>query len=229
MNNHLHDFHSRDALHQALSYKIALILKEAIEQEGMALMAVSGGSTPKPFFEMLSRIPLNWERVTVTLVDERWVDEDHPDSNAKLVQEYLLKNHAKAATFIPLKNEVSTPFEGLERCNELSRKLHTPFDVIVLGMGTDGHTASFFPHDANLDHALTTHDFCAATIPIDAPHQRMTLSLHTILKAKRLFLHIEGQNKKTVYNAALEAGMVETMPIRAVLNNSKILEVYYAD
>ncbi len=228
MNNNFNQFDSKEKLHKTLAENIAKILKEGIESDGSAVLAVSGGSTPKPLFEELSNIPIEWGKVYITLVDERWVNNTHKDSNEKLVREHLLQNYAKDAKFIPLKSDDSTPFKGVTQCNiELSR-LKNSFDVIVLGMGNDAHTASFFPKDQNLTNALTTNLACAATVPGDAPHQRITLSLNKILKAKHIFLHIEGEFKNFIYNRALEQGKIEEMPIRALLNNKKTLEVYYA-
>lgn len=227
MNNNFNYFSSKTKLHETLANKVATLLSEGIKENDKAILAVSGGSTPKPFFEKLSKINIDWEKVIVTLVDERWVVNTHNDSNEKLVKDYLLQNFANRATFIPLKNSCLNPFEGQKDCNVTLKDLEKQIDVVILGMGTDGHTASFFPKDENLENALTTKEFCAATIPSDAPHQRMTLSLDTILKAKHLFLHLEGETKKEVYNKALEDGAIEQMPIRAIIRDKKPLEVYY--
>jgi 6-phosphogluconolactonase len=228
MNNQLHTWATKEELHTQLAERIAEILQQTIAQEGAAFMAVSGGSTPKPLFAKLSTYELEWEKVTVTLVDERWVDPEHQESNEKLVKEHLMQNRAASAQFIPLKNSAKDPFAGVALCNEQFQALPKPLDVVILGMGTDGHTASFFPDDTHLHHALTTGDFCAATIPTDAPHQRITLSLQRLLHAKYCFLHIEGEAKKAVFDHALQEGAVELMPIRAFLHNDKPLEVYYA-
>ena len=229
MNNNFNYFSKKEELHTSLAQKVADLLEQAIKEDGKAILAVSGGSTPKPFFKELSKIDLDWEKVKVTLVDERWVENTHDDSNEKLVHENLLQNYAQKASFIPLKNCSSSPFEGQKECNGILENLNKPIDVLILGMGTDGHTASFFPKDENLENALNTKELCAATIPSDAPHQRMTLSLNTILQAKELFLHLEGQKKKEVYNEALKEGLVEHMPIRSILKDKKSLEVYYGE
>lgn len=229
MNNIFKSYEDKTKLHQDLANEVATLLVKAINIDGFAILALSGGSTPKPFFEVLSKIKLNWNSVYITLVDDRWVDNMHADSNEKLVREFLLKNNAKEATFISLKNDADTPFGGLKECNEKLKQFKKPIDVVVLGMGNDGHTASFFPKDENLNNALSTNEICAATIPSDAPHQRITLSLNTILKAKHLFLHIEGETKKEVYFKALEDGLITQMPIRAILNDKKELKVYYGE
>jgi 6-phosphogluconolactonase len=227
MNNYLHQFNNKSELHIELANIVASLLQKSISTDTKAILAVSGGSTPKPFFNELSKINIPWQNVFVTLVDERWVGNTHKDSNEKLVREHLLQNLAKKASFIPLKNSSPTPFEGQWECNDKLRNLGKDIDVAVLGMGTDGHTASFFPKDENLDKALHTKELCIATIPSDAPHQRITLSLNTLLKTKHLFLHIEGKEKKAVYEKALKPEPKYEMPIRALLRAEKTLEVYY--
>lgn len=227
-NNTLFTFLSKEELHINLCEEIVNALNKGITEDGSALIAVSGGSTPKPLFEKLSLVDIPWEKVIITLVDERWVDNDHKESNEKLVKDHLMQNNAAKAKFIPLKYDLDTPFDAISRCSEEFKDIKNTLDVVILGMGTDGHTASFFPKDVNLENALNTKEICAATIPSDAPHQRMTLSLNKLLKAKNLFLHIEGEAKKEVYDNALSDGAIEDMPIRAVLRDNKNLEVYYA-
>jgi 6-phosphogluconolactonase len=128
-------------LAQQLADDVASWLRAAIVKKNFAVLAVSGGSTPKPFFANLSNMQLEWSKVQITLVDERQVPEDSVRSNAKLVKESLLQNFAAEAQFIPL----------FENPNAQNLKA---FDVVILGMGNDGHTASFFPGGDNLVEAL---------------------------------------------------------------------------
>ena len=105
MNNYFHQFDSKTELHTELANIVASLLEKSIAVDNKAILAVSGGSTPKPFFKELSKISIPWQNVFVTLVDERWVEPTHNDSNEKLVRDHLLQNHAKNASFIPLKND----------------------------------------------------------------------------------------------------------------------------
>lgn len=223
-------FDSNDALVAALAAEIVSILRAAIQRTGRASMAVSGGSTPKPLFARLAMTDLDWEKVTITLVDERWVEEDHPDSNARLVKDYLLRNQAESATFIGLKANQGDPFSAKEVVAQRLRSVSLPFDLVILGMGNDGHTASFFPGAATLARALTDEgSLCCGVRPPAAPHDRMTLTLPTLLSARRLFLHLVGEEKWEVLQRAMESGSREELPIRAVLHQDQtLLDIYYA-
>lgn len=227
---HFQSFSDKATLATHLAHDVAAMLRAGIAERGAASLVVSGGSTPRPFFEALRQTPLEWDKVVITLADERWVDADHADSNEKLVREHLLP---EGATFVSLKNTAETPHEGAEQATADISALPRPFDVVILGMGDDGHTASFFPHAPELDAALNPlHDgtLCAAITPPEyAPHPRMTLTLPAILDARRIILHITGASKQEVYARACESGPVADMPVRAVLRQEQTpVEVYWA-
>lgn len=207
----------------ALAAEVAKRLTQAVGARGSALLAVSGGKSPVRLFQLLSQTELPWQAVTVTLVDERWVDADHADSNARLVREHLLVGEAAAARFLPLKNAAATPEEGVAECNAALAKLPLPFDVVVLGMGDDGHTASFFPQAPGLAAALDTSSpmRCAGVRPQTAPHPRMTLTLRVLQESRWLVLPLQGESKLRTYRRALEDGPVELMPVRAVLRQTQ--------
>lgn len=209
-------FESRGSLSSALATDVANALQHHVRAKGSASLAVSGGSTPKLFFETLSRFDIPWSRITVTLVDERQVPETSPRSNAKLVRENLLQNSAAGAEFVPL-------FENPDAENVGT------LDVVVLGMGNDGHTASFFPDGDNLSEALNLKSgkrIVKMSAP-DADEPRLTFTLPALLDASLLCLHIEGQEKRDVLNQALAEGPVEAMPVRAVLRSKKPLTLYW--
>lgn len=209
-------FESRGSLSSALATDVANALQHHVRTKGSACLAVSGGSTPKLFFETLSRFDVPWSRITVTLVDERQVSETNPRSNARLVRENLLQNSAAGAEFVPL-------FE-----NPDAENIGT-LDVVVLGMGSDGHTASFFPGGDNLSEALnpkTGKRIVKMSAPA-ADEPRLTFTLPALLDASLLCLHIEGQEKRDVLNQALAEGPVEAMPVRAVLRSKKPLTLYW--
>lgn len=231
MSTHVHEFADDAALVAVLSQRIANDLAEAISLRGGATLALSGGSTPVPLFAALSRLSLDWSCVTITQVDERWVPQDHADSNARLIRQSLLQNAAAKARFISLKIDCEDAFSAEAAVAARLVDFVASIDVAVLGMGGDGHTASFFPNAASLAHALdpAAVALCVAVRPPLAPHDRMTLSLAALLRTRHLYLHIVGTEKWSVWQQALAPGDVAEMPIRAVIRQQQVpLEVYYA-
>ncbi len=214
-------FDTPAALEQQLANKIASQLQEAVDIRGKASLVVSGGSTPIQLFELLSMKSIDWSDVYITLADERWVDVEDSASNERLVREHLLQNRAANAKFRGLKNMFSTASEGVVMATESLSHFPRPFDVVVLGMGNDGHTCSWFPCSAELTEALSTQTLCVATQPTTAPHARITLSKHAILNSRQIYLHLVGEQKLSVYRQALENDDVNAMPIRAVLGQRK--------
>jgi len=209
-------FADRERLAWNLAADIASMLRRVVSANGRAVLAVSGGTTPKLFFEKLSDMEVPWNRVTVTLVDERQVPETSERSNARLVRETLLQNKAAAAKFVPL-------FENPEAA-ALPR-----FDIAILGMGNDGHTASFFPGGDRLAEALdpaTEKKIVEMNAP-DAGEPRLTFTLPVLTDTGYLVLHIEGAEKRKVLDRALEEGPEADMPVRAVLRSKTPLTLYW--
>lgn len=145
MSWEINQFATDPQLVEDLAVEIARHLQAAIASRDQATLAVSGGKTPLPLFARLSRSDIEWDKVTVTLVDERWVPEQHPDSNARLVKTGLLKGRARYARFLGLMTGAADPFTAEEQLDRRLGELPLPLDVVVLGMGEDGHTASYFP------------------------------------------------------------------------------------
>lgn len=232
MNNPylLKSFENSNLLVENLADRIIGDLETAIAEKGFATLALSGGSTPKKLFSKLSQIPFSWEKVRITLVDERWVDTNSQESNEKLVRDTLLQNYASNALFIPLKNSTASAKEGESTTQESLKKYFDTLDIVVLGMGSDGHTASFFPHAKELQRAFDSEDLCCATTATAEPKERITLTRPFLLKAKNLILHIEGEDKKNIFNTAVEKKDPLHMPIYAMMQqNHPILEVYHAN
>ena len=143
------EFQDSPALVAALANQVAGLLRAAIKERGRASLVVSGGATPVPFFAALSAQALDWQQVTITLADERWVDPADPDSNEQLVRRHLLQNRAAAARFVGLKTGAITAVQGEKECGARLALVPRPFDALILGMGNDGHTASLFPQASN--------------------------------------------------------------------------------
>jgi 6-phosphogluconolactonase len=216
------EFKDSPTLVAALAGQVAELLRAGIRERGRASLVVSGGSTPVPFFAALSELDLDWQQVTITLADERWVDPADAESNEQLARSSLLQNRAAAACLVGLKTGAATAVQGEQECADRLALMPRPFDVLILGMGSDGHTASLFPQAARLGEALTLDSDrpCLAITPPVAPHERMTLSLAALLQSRRIILHIAGSEKRAVYERALAEGPAEEMPIRAVLRHA---------
>lgn len=231
MSKSFHAFANQESLITALSESIISQLRKAIQKNGKASLIVSGGNTPKPLFLRLSEAELAWEKVTVGLCDERWVTANHDDSNENLVKKYLLQSKASKANFVGMYNEGTSSEESEKICSQRLREKLYPFDIVVLGMGSDAHTASLFPDNEILKRAfdLNNQDLCIAVEPKNAPHKRMSLTRSAILSADNLYLHFEGRDKLLVYEKAIKGDDMNTMPIRSILNQDiKDIEVYFA-
>ncbi len=227
----LHEFADGATLAEKLADQVAHRLAAAIKVKGSASLAVSGGSTPKKFFQALSGRKIDWPKVTVTLVDERFVPADSPRSNHLLVKENLLRNEASSAQFIPLFHDRPSVDEAAATATQETASIGNPFDVVILGMGGDGHTASFFPHGNHLSQALD-EEGPRCVMPMEAEgadEPRLTFSFSSLTDAGLLVLHIEGEAKKDVLRTAQSGTDEAEMPIRAVLNRATSpVEIYWA-
>lgn len=230
---HFHNYSSIDKLNEALTTAIIEQLEEAISLRGSASLAVSGGKTPIRLFVTLNQKLIDWSKITITLVDDRWVDENHEASNARLVKTHLLQGCAKKAHFVSIKNDANTPFDGEKNAEKLLReRVPLPIDVLILGMGDDGHTASLFPHTENLASGLDMHSgrLLIGVTPPNTPYDRISMTLPLILSCRHIYLHIVGENKKQVLKKALQNNDNDSMPIRAILQqNQKLIEIYWAE
>ncbi len=219
---------SRAALAEALAGDVAKVLAASIDSRGKAVLAVSGGSTPGLLFTALSKHRLDWANVVVTLVDERFVPPSSERSNERLVRERLLVNEARLARFVPLYSNADTAEQAAAQA-KAGLDLFGPLDVSILGMGTDGHTASFFP-DANNLGALLDPAAASGVEAVHAPsagEPRLTQTLARLLNARFLALHIEGEEKRTVLEEAVKPG--SRLPIGAVFQQStRALPIYWA-
>ena len=231
MSRNVHAFSTQDDLIAALSQSITQELQKAINEKGKASLLVSGGSTPKPLFEKLRETSLDWEKVSIGLCDERWISSGHEESNENLVKTHLLQAKASKATFIGMYREGTESQDAEINCEKKMKEALLPFDVLILGMGSDGHTASLFPENVKLEKAfdLNNEALCIAIEPRTAPYMRMSLTRQAILSAAHIYLHFEGLEKLAVYEEAIAGEDMYKMPIRSVLNQEfKDVEVYYA-
>lgn len=216
--NNTHNFDSRLELDQALATHVASHLNHDIETRGTASLAVSGGSTPKGFFAALSQIDLAWDKVWITLVDERWVDADSPDSNERLVRDNLLQHKAAGAHFVGLKASPADASLGLVEVTRRMDKLPLPLSCTVLGMGGDGHTASWFPQASNLTELIDPEGsvLLGTCDPVTAPHQRITFTLPVVLQSGEIVVHITGTDKRAI----LAEATAKRYPIAAITDQN---------
>jgi len=225
------DFTDGEALAAALAESVAADLRNGLSERGRASLALSGGSTPKRFLLALSGQDLDWPKVEITLVDERWVPQTDERSNAALVRSHLMQGRAANARFVPLYTGDETPEAGIAGAEARITSMALPFDAAILGMGADGHTASFFPGGDNLDEALsgTNKALLTAMRAPGAGEPRITLTRQVLLQSRALYLHIEGAEKAAVLDKALVPGPVDEMPVRAMLQQDQSdLVIFYA-
>jgi 6-phosphogluconolactonase len=227
-----HVCHDREALAEALSAAVAANLDAALVQRGTAVLALSGGTSPALFMRRLAAQRIAWNKVVVTLCDERWVPPTHERSNARLVRENLLQGPAASARFEPLYMDGADPDAALEQISRRIDALPSPFDVVVLGLGLDGHTASWFPGGDQLAQALNPSGG-SRVLPMRAPaagEPRITLTLPVLAAARHLYLQIEGADKQAVYVRIVRGeGAMATSPLRALMQHATApLEVYWS-
>jgi 6-phosphogluconolactonase len=188
----------------------ASVLKETLQLRGRASLVATGGRSPGPVYDRLRAAPLAWSRIVVTLSDERCVAETDPASNARLVRQRLLQEGAARAQFLPL--WPAPPAAAIEALR--------PFDMVLLGMGEDGHIASLIPGDPGLEDALSIDEPLRVVPPGlgSPPLARITLTLATLVEARAIFLLISGEAKREVVRRAL-AG--DDLPVARLLSQSQ--------
>ena len=213
------DFHSYgidDQWTWAIAVAVVAALRRDLQQHSRARLLVSGGKTPAPVFRALSKAPLDWARVDIALVDERWLRPDDPDSNAHLVREHLLRGHAAAARFETLTRSGRSIEEAVSDANLHARQ---QAGIVLLGMGDDGHTASLFPRMRGLDRALESAN---AYVAVDASGcvgagpwpRRISLTPAGLMSAHTRLLLIRGKEKRSVFDRALDGTDPQEMPVR---------------
>lgn len=216
-------------LNVRLAQDIAQRLASAIHARGFAVLSVSGGKSPVALFEALRVIDIDWSCVRITLVDERCVPCSHPDSNARLVQTHLLQDLAAKAQLVFMVSSATEPLDKPAALTEAASAALTsagPADVLVLGMGADGHTASLFPDTPNLTDALDLRNTqtCVAIElahpPANAPYPRITQTLAQILSARHIVLPLTGADKLHTLQQAWSKATPE-LPISFVLQQTQ--------
>lgn len=216
-------YQDRKRLFAGLTQDFQDRLAEIIRKRRKASMALAGGTTPGPLYDALSNAPINWEKVSLTLTDERWVHPDDPASNEFLIRDLLMRRRAAVATFIPFKTNHAKASGGAAIAEKRIAPI-MPFDICLIGMGPDGHIASLIP-DADGYAAAIDPNGTRKLAGIHAPGaagspERMTLTIPGILSSRRIVLLIMGQDKLHVYEEAKAGG--GSSPIKELLAQHKV-------
>jgi len=220
-------FAARDAAARATADGLAACLEEGLAARGRASLALSGGRTPNSVLPLLAAAGLDWSRVTLTLIDERWVAPDHADSNQGLVERLFRDGPAAAAPMVGLKTAAAEPAAGVAEVERRLAGLSWPLDAAFLGMGEDGHVASLFPGDASWALAPGR---CVPVPARDGRQARMSLAPDALLDMRRLLLLIFGAEKRRVFDRARRPGPAVELPIRVVLHQDRVpVTVFLAD
>lgn len=198
-------------------------LAEIIRKRRKASLALAGGTTPGPLYEALSNAPLAWEKVSVTVTDERWVSPQDPASNEYLIRDLLMKRRAAGATFYPFKTNHAKASGGASLTEKRIAPI-MPFDICLIGMGPDGHIASLIPGAEGYAAAIDP-DGAKKVAGIHAPGaagapERMTLTVAGLLSSRRIAVLFMGQDKLNVFNEA-KAGEGSS-PLKALLAQKKV-------
>ena len=216
-----HDYPDREMMMLKLADTLAGELGDFLRRREQVSFAVPGGTTPGPVFDVLSGIDLDWSRVTVLPTDERWVEEDSPRSNARLIRERLLAGPAAAAGFVSLIADEPTPEAALPGLIAAVAP-HLPLSVLLLGMGEDGHVASLFPGADRLAEALAEEaPPVVAVRAAGVPEPRVSLSAPVLRGALAVHLVITGAAKRAVVEEAVRKSPAEA-PVRLVLDQAVV-------
>jgi 6-phosphogluconolactonase len=219
----LHRHATAAAFFSAAAARIGTQLQHGLQERGGASFAVPGGSTPGPIFDLLAQQELDWSWVAVTLTDERWVPTSDPSSNERLVRDRLLVGRARVCRLVSLHNAAPTPSTGMAEAENGVKALDLPFDVVLLGMGGDGHFASLFPSMPGLAAGLDPDGkswLIASDQPING-QPRISLSLSLLLQSRLIILVVRGADKLAVIERAKSASPSD-LPIAAILRQTKV-------
>ena len=227
-------FADTDTWAAAIAARLEETLAAAVLANGCAVFAGPGGTTPAPIYARLAQADIGWDRIAVTLVDERHVPEPSPESNARLIRETLLQGPAAAARFIPLYSPAVTVDRAAALAAHALAQAGGHFDAVLLGMGEDGHICSMFPDSPTLKTLLTpTLKPTVLGVPpgrdgAAPPQERLSINLPWLMSAGRVILGLKGAVKRSVFEREAE-GDPAIQPIAALIAAKVPLEVVWTE
>ncbi|MCC3860363.1 6-phosphogluconolactonase [Pseudemcibacter aquimaris] len=224
-------YENRESLINDLNDEIIQSLNNGVSENNKASMLLSGGTTPGPLYEKLSKETLDWDKVWFAPTDERWVAPDHDDSNEKLIRNMLLQNNASSANYVGLKSSPDNPRDGQPKTENKLATFPAPIDVVLIGMGTDGHMASLFPgvHDTIVAMDEGNANRCAPIVRGNGEVDRISMTLNCILNSKQVILFFYGDEKLKVFEKA-SLGKTDELPVSYLLNQDKVpVTLYWAE
>ncbi len=228
------EFQDTDLLTDALSKDIAQDLKDAVAQRDAASFVATGGTTAPLLYRKLSLMDAPWNRTTIVLSDERWVDTHNAASNEKMVRDTLLHSNAVTACLKSMRGDTDTPEAAVAAAHAAIAQTVRPFDVTLLGMGADMHAASLFPGAPGVNAGLDvgSPDLVCKIGPIDGAagaETRLSLTLGAILASRMINIMIIGAEKRSAYEKALVHDNPVEAPVSAILRQRKApVTVYWA-
>lgn len=196
-----HVYPDIESLSQSFAQYVESTLQNTLIRKPRATLVVPGGNTPRHYLPALAKCALPWDRITVTLSDERWVDVNDEQSNEHLVKQHLMSRLPANTPFVGLKTQHDNPFDAIEEIHQRLDNLPLPLSLTVLGLGEDGHIASLFP-GMNPD-SLSTHH-CVAVAPPIAPSLRVSLSLAILAGSENIALVVTGEAKRRLLDRLSE-------------------------
>ena len=218
-------FENKKNLESSLLLKISTCISDAIKKYGDARFLLSGGSTPMNLYSLLSEETIEWEKVKIGLVDERFVPIENLFNNETQIKNNLLKNSAKFATIFGMVYNYENEILNLKMVNQQYKTFFERIDFTILGMGEDGHTASLFPGDKESEELMNTSNIgIFSTKSPSFPYNRITCSKELIAKSNYIALFISGETKFNVLKNSIET----QVPISYFVKNSKNMEIYYS-
>lgn len=225
-------FDNASILEEALAQEIATEIQKQLDGNNEAKLLLSGGSTPVNLYAKLSHFDLDWSKVTVGLVDERYVSSDDKDSNERLIKSSLIQNKASEANFVGMVFDTDNSDENLKQAIDQNKPFSDESTCVLLGMGTDAHTASLFPGDANSLIGLQEKGQAplVCTISPNEPKQRISFTLESLLNTKRLFLYFTGSEKMNLFAEAKSTLDPIQFPISSFIHQEQTkLELFWAN